>query len=68
MCFGENLLKPKMEHTNVLVRAKHIFLTHDLDPEGPGAHVVLEPWSIIFKESLFKKVVVQLPNSKVDQV
>jgi len=28
----------------------------NLDPEGPGPHVLLEPWSIIFRQLLMYKM------------
>ena len=28
------------------------FCAHNLDLEGPGPHVLLEPWSIIFRQRL----------------
>jgi len=31
------------------------FWAPNLDLEGPGPHVLLEPWSIIFRQSLLNK-------------
>jgi hypothetical protein len=31
------------------------FWAHNPDLEGPGPHVLLEPWSIIFRQSLLNK-------------
>ncbi len=31
------------------------FWARNPDPEGPGPHVLLEPWSVIFRQSLLNK-------------
>jgi hypothetical protein len=44
------------------------FWARNPDPEGPGPHVLLEPWSIIFRQFYYTKGVVLLPSSQLGQV
>ena len=45
--FGGHFIKQKLLGTPNLVG---VSLLMDLDLEGPGPHVLLEPWSLTFKE------------------
>ncbi len=45
---GKKFIKQKLQGRTILVGA-------DPDLEGPGPHVLLEPWSIIFRQSLQHK-------------
>ncbi len=68
VCFDENLIQPKMYHTNVLFGVKHIFwpviwIQKDLCPMCFWSH------GQSFSGKVNKtKVVVHLPSSKVSQV
>ncbi len=65
VCFGENLIKPKMWHTNALVGVKTFLACNhkDLGPMCFWGH------GQSFPGKVFKmKVVEHLPNSKMGQL
>ena len=49
--FGKNFIIPKFQGSPHLGRGSS-FQAPNLDPEGPGPHVLLEPWSLTMKDSL----------------
>ncbi len=50
--FGENFIKTKVVGNPHFSEGRSYFQIPNLDLEGPGPHILLEPWSIIFRQSL----------------
>ncbi len=48
----QKIYKSKVVGPTCLSWDRLYFLAHNLDLEGPGPHVLLEQWSIIFRQSL----------------
>ena len=51
----QKLYKTKVVGKICFSGSRSYFWARNLDLEGPGPHVLLEPWSVIFRQSLLNK-------------
>jgi hypothetical protein len=51
----QNFYKTKVVRKDHFSGGRSYFWDPNLDLEGPGPHVLLEPWSVIFRQSLLQK-------------
>jgi hypothetical protein len=53
---GKKIYKTKVVGKVCFSGGGSYFLARNPDPEGPGPHVLLEPWSIILRQLLIYKM------------
>ena len=54
VCFGKNFIKQKLQGAPRFSGRRSPFWTPNQDLEGPGLHVILEPWSLTYEGEFIK--------------